>query len=223
MIARLWLQDNSRSSGASAGWPRYVSKNCIIRQRFRAEKPLAFGWRRRMYSARTSTVPWPQPSAAILRLMCSPIFQYRSISSLLTAATARPRAASIRRSTSSKSAGADKAAVRGTFGFFFGVLLMTASPGNAAAYHCSPPGSNRTLPTGRDDRAMSGFSGSGAGWDRRLGGPIGDGPDDRFRLHRRAPCAAVGAAAGSGRRWPARLGRLAVAHAAEGRWLSRDA
>src|SRR5262249_47235765 len=36
----------------------------------------------------------------------SPIFQRRSINSLLTAATARPRAASIRRRTSSKSAGA---------------------------------------------------------------------------------------------------------------------
>src|SRR5262245_2032890 len=50
--------------------------------------------------------------------MCSPMLQYRSISSLLTAATARPRAASIRRNTSSKSAGDGvvKAIVRdGTF------------------------------------------------------------------------------------------------------------
>lgn len=75
-----------------------------MRQRFWAEKPLAFGCRRRMYSARAPTVPCPQPSAAVLRLIYSPMLQYKSISSLLTAATARPRAASISRSTSSKSA-----------------------------------------------------------------------------------------------------------------------
>src|SRR5262245_33020545 len=72
-----------------------------------------------MCSARAATVPSPQTAAAILWLMCSPMFQYRSISSLLTAATARTRAASIRHSTSSNSAGegAARAVGRGNFGF----------------------------------------------------------------------------------------------------------
>src|SRR5438270_768075 len=103
-----------------------------------------------MYSARASTVPCPQPSATILRLMCSPMFQYRSISSLLTAATARPRAASIRRSTSSKSDdGALKTFRPGGFGFF-GILLMTApGPGLPDTLPLLTAVSNRMLLCGR--------------------------------------------------------------------------
>src|SRR5579883_890189 len=109
-----------------------------MRQRLLAEKPRAVGCRVRMYSAKASTVPCPQPSAAILRLMCSPMFQYRSISSLLTAATARLRAASIRRSTSSKSAadGVVKAVVRDRT--FLGLAIRHLL-GLLQAYHCPPP------------------------------------------------------------------------------------
>lgn len=53
----LWDQGNSRTSGARIAFPRYVPKNCLIRQRFEAENPRRPGSLCWIHAANSSIVP----------------------------------------------------------------------------------------------------------------------------------------------------------------------
>jgi hypothetical protein len=122
------------------------------------------------------TVPSSHPPAAMRRPMCSPICQYRSISAVLTAATARARAASISRRISSKSdwAGVVTPLAAGRERLLLGFTLCHPTSGNVGDR--LPPSRRRDQPgEATENRRIQSSPVIGRKWPREFDSSVRPG------------------------------------------------